>query len=108
MTFAFSNNFHFEGGEYGNAVLSRFPIATQAPGRAFYWVTDRDPALARKLAQVLYRGYFAEDRDISSPETTADIARSAANRGAAKSSALPRAATCTATNKNPSPAGQQN
>jgi len=28
MTFAFSNNFHFEGGEYGNAVLTRFPIAT--------------------------------------------------------------------------------
>jgi 2-hydroxychromene-2-carboxylate isomerase len=56
---------------------SRFPIATQAPGRAFYWVNDRDPALARKLAQALYRGYFAEDRDISSPETTADIARDA-------------------------------
>jgi len=26
MTGVFSNNFHFQGGEYGNAVLTRFPI----------------------------------------------------------------------------------
>ena len=26
MTCVFSNNFHFQGGEYGNAVLTRFPI----------------------------------------------------------------------------------
>jgi endonuclease/exonuclease/phosphatase family metal-dependent hydrolase len=26
MTAIFSNNFHFQGGEYGNAILSRFPI----------------------------------------------------------------------------------
>jgi endonuclease/exonuclease/phosphatase family metal-dependent hydrolase len=26
MTCVFSNNFHFQGGEYGNAVLSRFPV----------------------------------------------------------------------------------
>lgn len=54
---------------------SRFPIATQAPSRAFYWMNERDPARAREMARALYRGYFAEDRDISSPETTADIAR---------------------------------
>jgi 2-hydroxychromene-2-carboxylate isomerase len=52
---------------------SKFPIAGQAPSRAFYWVGDRDPALARKLAQALYRAYFAEDRDISSPEITANV-----------------------------------
>ena len=34
---------------------------------------DRDPALAKKLAQALYRAYFAEDRDISSPEITANV-----------------------------------
>ncbi len=28
MTAVFSNNFHFQGGEYGNAVLTRFPITT--------------------------------------------------------------------------------
>ncbi len=26
MTAVFSNNFHFQGGEYGNAVLTRFPL----------------------------------------------------------------------------------
>ena len=35
---------------------------------------DRDPALAKRLAQALYHAYFAEDRDISSPEVTANIA----------------------------------
>jgi endonuclease/exonuclease/phosphatase family metal-dependent hydrolase len=26
MTYVFSNNFHYQGGEYGNAVLTRFPV----------------------------------------------------------------------------------
>ena len=30
---------------------SKFPIAGQAPSRAFYWVNERDPILARKLAR---------------------------------------------------------
>lgn len=53
---------------------TKFPVATQAPARAFYWANDRDPALAKKLAQTLYQAYFAQDRDISSPEITADVA----------------------------------
>ena len=53
---------------------TKFPIASTAPSRAFYWVGDRDPALAKKLAQALFHAYFAEDRDISSPEVTAHIA----------------------------------
>ena len=53
---------------------SKFPIATQAPARAFYWASDRDPALARKLAKALYRAYFVADRDISSPDVTAEVA----------------------------------
>ena len=53
---------------------TKFPIASQAPARAFYWLNDRDPALARKLAQTLYQAYFVEDRDISSPEITAEVA----------------------------------
>jgi 2-hydroxychromene-2-carboxylate isomerase len=52
---------------------TKFPIAGQAPSRAFYWMGDKDPALAKKLAQALYRAYFAEDRDISSPEVTANV-----------------------------------
>jgi 2-hydroxychromene-2-carboxylate isomerase len=55
---------------------SRFPIATQAPARVFYSVHDRNPALARRLAAAVYRAYFAEDRDIGSPEVTAQVAAS--------------------------------
>jgi endonuclease/exonuclease/phosphatase family metal-dependent hydrolase len=29
FTGVFSNNFHFEGGEYGNAILARFPVLTR-------------------------------------------------------------------------------
>ena len=53
---------------------SRFPVSGTAPSRAFYWVGDQDPALAKKLAQALYHAYFAEDRDISNPEVTANVA----------------------------------
>ena len=54
---------------------SRFPIPTQAAARVTLWVQSTDPQGAKTLANALYRAYFAEDRDISSPETTADIAR---------------------------------
>jgi len=53
---------------------ARFPISSTAPSRAFYWVGDKDPALAKKLAQALYHAYFAEDRDISNPEVTGNVA----------------------------------
>jgi len=62
----------FYGVEYQQP--SKFPVATQAPARAFYWVNTCDPALAKRLAQALYRAYFVADRDISSPEITADVA----------------------------------
>ncbi len=52
----------------------KFPVATTAACRAFYWLNDRDPPAARTLAQALYRAYFAEDRDISNPEITANVA----------------------------------
>jgi len=53
---------------------SKFPISGTAPSRAFYWVGDKDPQLARKLAQALFHAYFAEDRDISNPEVTGNVA----------------------------------
>ena len=52
----------------------KFPIASTAPSRAFYAVSDRDPALAKRLAAALYEAYFTQDRDISSPEVTLDVA----------------------------------
>lgn len=53
---------------------SKFPIASQAPARAFYWLHDRDPGLAKELAKTLYQAYFVDDRDISGPEVTAEVA----------------------------------
>jgi 2-hydroxychromene-2-carboxylate isomerase len=53
---------------------TKFPVGATAPSRAFYWVSDRDPVLAKSLAQAFYYAYFAEDRDISSPEVSANIA----------------------------------
>jgi 2-hydroxychromene-2-carboxylate isomerase len=55
-------------------VPSRFPVNTVAPCRAFYWVHDQDAALAKQFAAALYHAYFAEDRDISSAEITANVA----------------------------------
>jgi 2-hydroxychromene-2-carboxylate isomerase len=53
---------------------TKFPIASTAPSRAFYWIGDRDRELARKVALALYHAYFAEDRDISNPEVTGNVA----------------------------------
>jgi 2-hydroxychromene-2-carboxylate isomerase len=53
---------------------SKFPAGMQAPSRAFYWVGDKDRDLAKKLAQSLFHAYYAEDRDISNPEVTGNVA----------------------------------
>lgn len=53
---------------------SKFPIASTAACRAFYFVSDDDPALAKRLAMSLYEAYFAQDRDISDTEVAIDIA----------------------------------
>lgn len=53
---------------------TKFPVATTAPCRAYYWLHDCDPAAAKALAHALYRAYFAEDRDISDPQITASVA----------------------------------
>jgi 2-hydroxychromene-2-carboxylate isomerase len=53
---------------------TKFPIGATAPSRAYYWVGDRDRELAKKLAQALFHAYFAEDRDISNPEVTGNVA----------------------------------
>lgn len=53
---------------------SRFPVPTQAACRVYYWLYDRDPDAAKTLALALYRAYFVEDRDISNPEVTANVA----------------------------------
>jgi 2-hydroxychromene-2-carboxylate isomerase len=53
---------------------TKFPVSGTAPSRAFYWLGDKDPAAAKQFALALYHAYFAEDRDISNPEVSANVA----------------------------------
>ena len=53
---------------------SVFPISTHAAARITLWTKARDPALSARVAKALYRGYFAEDRDISNADIAAEIA----------------------------------
>ena len=46
-----------------------------AAARAFYWLDERAPALAKRLAQRLYPRLFARGEDISRPESVADKQR---------------------------------
>lgn len=55
-------------------VPGRFPLATQVPARAYYWLHGQDCALARRFAHAIYRAYFVDGRDISAPETVSAIA----------------------------------
>ena len=71
----FARSARFHGVDF--RMPSKFPVGTVAALRAFYWASDRDPAKARELARRLYRGFFAEDRDISAPQTVLEIAREA-------------------------------
>jgi len=50
-----------------------FPIATQAPARAVYWIEQNASDQVEAAVGALYRAYFVDNRDISSPETTADV-----------------------------------
>jgi len=55
---------------------SKFPIAGQSPSRVIYSLESDGPARQEQLTLALYRAYMVDDRDISSPETTADVAAS--------------------------------
>jgi 2-hydroxychromene-2-carboxylate isomerase len=58
-------------------IPSKFPLATTGACRVFYYVSDRDPALGRRLALAVFEAYFNGDRDISSNEVVAEIAAKA-------------------------------
>jgi 2-hydroxychromene-2-carboxylate isomerase len=48
-----------------------FPISTLAPARAAYWVEEQSPNQVEAVVLALYRAYFVDGQDISSPEITA-------------------------------------
>lgn len=53
---------------------SPFPVATVAAARAYYWLFDQDPVLAKTLAQHLFSRFYGEGKDISSAESVLEIA----------------------------------
>jgi len=57
----FARSARFHGVPYSHPTV--FPIATQAPARAFYWADARDPAKAKALASALLKAYFRERRE---------------------------------------------
>ena len=54
---------------------SRFPVPTQAPARAFYWIADHHRHKAQAFAQAVFAAYFVDDIDISNPESTLKLAQ---------------------------------
>jgi 2-hydroxychromene-2-carboxylate isomerase len=69
--FARSARFH---GVEGFRMPAKFPIASQAPARIVLWAKASDPARAAGVAKALYRAYFCDGVDISSPEHAAAVA----------------------------------
>jgi 2-hydroxychromene-2-carboxylate isomerase len=53
---------------------SKFPIAGQSPARVIYALEPQGATRQEEVALALYRAYMVDDRDISSPEVTADVA----------------------------------
>ena len=68
----FARSAHFHGLPYQHP--ARFPLATQIPACAFYWLHNQNPVRAKQLAQAFFRAYFVEGLNISDLETTLAIA----------------------------------
>jgi 2-hydroxychromene-2-carboxylate isomerase len=67
----FARSAKFYGVDY--KLPSTFPISSQAPARAFYWLNQKDPKRAKALVAALYRAYFVDDINISNPEDTIGV-----------------------------------
>ena len=72
MMHDFHRSARFMGIPYNSP--SRFPLPTQNAARAYYWLHGQDCGLARRFAHAVYRAFFVDDLDISSPDTVLDIA----------------------------------
>jgi 2-hydroxychromene-2-carboxylate isomerase len=59
-----------------------FPVATVAAARAFWWLDGRDGALAKRFAQAVFAGYFAEGRDISERDVVTSVGEAVGVPGA--------------------------
>jgi 2-hydroxychromene-2-carboxylate isomerase len=53
-----------------------FPKASLAQARAYYWLFDQQPEVAKALAKKLYQVTFGQGRDATQPELVAELASS--------------------------------
>jgi len=51
----------------------KFPIATLAAARGYYWLHGQDCAKAREYAHAVFRAYWVDSRDISELPVVLDI-----------------------------------
>lgn len=52
----------------------KFPVGILAAPRAFYWINDNDPELAKTYALAIYKAYFGDGRPVWEEGECADIA----------------------------------
>jgi 2-hydroxychromene-2-carboxylate isomerase len=72
----FRRDFERSAGFYGVkfTLPSQFPFAAVAASRAFFWLHDQDPGLAKKFAQAVLNATFVEAKNISGAEAVIEIA----------------------------------
>lgn len=68
----FLRSARFHGVEFNMPPV--FPIPAQAPSRVVLWAKQKSPADGARLAKALYRAFFVDGRDISKPDTAAEVA----------------------------------
>ncbi len=60
--------------DYGIPLVwpENFPFHSVAASRAFYWLADRDSALAVRFARLVFQTYWGEGRDVAKPPQLAE------------------------------------
>lgn len=66
----------------------KFPLATQAAARAYYWLHGQDCGKARAFAHAVFRALFVDNRDISDTALVLELAGVAGADTAALAEAL--------------------
>lgn len=51
-----------------------FPFPALAASRAYYWLLGRDETLAKLFATAVFKAYFGDGRDMTAPESVAEVA----------------------------------
>ena len=68
----FSRSARYLGVPYAHP--ARFPVATQHAARTYYWLHEKDCAMARAFAHATFRSFYIEGCDISDLTVVLDLA----------------------------------